>query len=108
MDCDFDNPCQVVFSDEIRKCRKPRRCCECRTMIEKGERYYFFAGVWLDGGAQSFSTCAKCQDLRKRCEFNCAGFGEMHEVVPQIEVVDIEIEAFQKRRERSRVNRDSV
>lgn len=97
MDCDFDNPCKAVLSDEIRKCRKPRKCCECGTMIERGEHYHFFSGVWEDSGFDSFSTCARCQDLRNRCEFTCAGFGQMYEAVSQTKI-DLEVEAFLSRR----------
>lgn len=97
--CEFDNPCRHVFEDKKRKCRKPRRCCECGTMIERGEVYAFFSGVW-DEGADSFSTCLKCNDLRSRCEFACAGFGEIADQVSQSDAADVEVLAFMERRNR--------
>lgn len=100
-DCVYDNPCKAIFSDEFRTCRKPRKCCECLTMIKQKERYHFLAGVLEDGGAMSFSTCVKCSDLRKRCEFQCAGYEGMAEAASEMRDRDMEVEAFLNRRRRA-------
>lgn len=96
-DVGFDNPCQVVFESKVRRCRKPRRCCECGTMIAAGDRYHYFSGKWEDSGFDSFSTCLKCNDLRNRCEFACAPFTQLAEDVSQYTGDDIEVEAFRSR-----------
>ena len=94
--CEFENPCEHVLVDKKRKCRKPRRCCECGTMIERGELYAYFCGVW-EGRLDAYSTCEKCDDLRKRCEFACAGFGGIGDQVSQSDADDIEVLAFMQR-----------
>lgn len=104
-DYDGDNPCLAVIESTNRKCRKPRRCCECRTMIQKGERYAFFCGVWEESGKTSYATCLKCEDLRKRCAFACAPFeGIINVLRDEYIKSDIEIEAFLARRERALSN----
>lgn len=52
-----------VYADERRKARKPHRCCECGGVIESGETYQHFSGIW-DGKAARYKTCPDCVDLR--------------------------------------------
>jgi hypothetical protein len=65
-------------------------------MITRGETYAYFCGVW-EGTIDSFSTCLKCDDLRKRCEFQCAGFGEISDQVSQLSAGDMEVFSFMQR-----------
>lgn len=59
------------FSHRVRKARKEHRCCECRRIIVKGERYHYESGIW-DGSADDFKTCFDCYEVRS--EMFCDGF----------------------------------
>jgi hypothetical protein len=52
-----------AYGCELRKARKPHKCCECRGLISAGENYHYHHGVW-DGNADSFKVCADCEALR--------------------------------------------
>lgn len=43
--------------------RKEHRCCECRVIIGRGEKYERFTGRW--GKMQTFHTCGRCAELRQ-------------------------------------------
>ena len=65
--------------------KKEHRCCECRGIIQAGEKYHLFSGVW-DGSGATFKTCAECEQLRSdvaatvhRDEY--PAFGELYEYV---------------------------
>jgi hypothetical protein len=50
------------YSQSAPVARKQHICCECRGVIEKGESYHLFSGVW--DRPQRYKTCADCQTLR--------------------------------------------
>ena len=57
-DCDFDFTWKF-FTEDWRKCRKPRRCSECWREIVPGERYCYSTGKG-DGQIWAFNTCSHC------------------------------------------------
>jgi hypothetical protein len=48
-----------------RKARVEHKCCECSTVIAKGQKYQYLSGVW-DGRGDSFKTCLPCAELREK------------------------------------------
>lgn len=58
--CD-DGP--EFFREQWAVARKPHTCCECREIIQPGDRYCAVAGKW-EGEFSTFATCERCQDLR--------------------------------------------
>ena len=60
--CDYEMPsvCRV----ETRKAIKQHRCCECRRIIQPGERYEHVWGVWEDK-PDTHKTCQHCVGLRE-------------------------------------------
>ena len=53
--------CYTVTSP---KARKEHRCCECFGVIQKGEPYERYSGIW--DYAATFKTCSDCADERDR------------------------------------------
>lgn len=53
-----------VFSETVRTARKPHKCEECRETIQPGSKYLYESGCW-DGSWSSFSTCARCANVRR-------------------------------------------
>jgi len=71
-----DNP---EFSKQaIKKARKQYRCIECGELIQKGDTYHCFSGIW-DGQWDHMRTCIPCAQIRNDL-FSCGFiFGEMRE-----------------------------
>lgn len=67
----FDGDGPSVSSEEIRRARKPRPCCECAETIQRGERYEYSSGCW-DGRWDSHHTCLACVEIREL--LFCEGF----------------------------------
>ncbi len=95
---DYDMPACEFFRQEMRKCRKERKCCECGKKIARGEMYQYTVGCW-DGDFSAYKTCELCRDLMKRCDFFCVPFGYLWEEISNREPkdYDMEITAFLKR-----------
>lgn len=100
-DCwDYETP--SVYRDELRRARKPYRCCDCNAAIKPGEQYGYVFGVW-DGNAMTFRLCVFCEDMRRQCEFDCIPFGELADDVYQHDSQQAgEVAAFKKRYEANR------
>jgi len=100
--CDlFDYETPSVYRDEIRRAKKPYRCCDCGTAIKPGELHQYIFGVW-DGHASSHRMCSLCEDMRRQCEFACAPFGELVDAAYQCDNPQAgEVVAFKKRYEAS-------
>ena len=45
------------------RARKQHRCCECYGIIEPGEKYHVFKGVW--DVPMTFKTCSDCERERE-------------------------------------------
>ena len=97
-DCwDYDPP--SVYRDELRRAKKPYKCCDCNTAINPGEQYGYVFGVW-DGRAGTFRLCVLCEDMRRQCEFACVPLGELADDVYQHNNQQAgEVVAFKKRYE---------
>ena len=51
------------FEEAWPKARREHRCCECRQMIQKGEKYQACSGKF-DGAFFCDKTCAACAEIR--------------------------------------------
>lgn len=60
--CGCDNPPEF-YERSIVAARKEHHCCECGTVIVKGERYERVSGKW-EGDMETFKTCMPCVELR--------------------------------------------
>jgi hypothetical protein len=75
-----------VYALDYPTARKEHRCCECRGVIRKGEKYYKHHGIW-DHEPAEFKVCAECEELRKRADAEVAhcedmtAFGQLYETV---------------------------
>lgn len=66
-----------------RRARKEHKCCECRSVIKKGETYEYISGIW-EGKPNSYKTCKSCVEIREdynACTGEEAGFGFLKEVI---------------------------
>lgn len=52
-----------VYTQLRPKARKQHKCCECAGIIQPGETYELYKGIW-DGKADQYKTCADCVELR--------------------------------------------
>ncbi|NDI85097.1 hypothetical protein [Undibacterium crateris] len=59
-----------AYREVIRTARKEHKCCECRGVIQRGEKYHFHSGIW-DGETHSFKVCADCTELRQMVIDDC-------------------------------------
>jgi len=57
---DYDSP--KVYTITNPKARKEHRCCECRGVIQVGEIYERYTGIWDE--PDTFKTCPDCVALR--------------------------------------------
>jgi len=55
----------ALYRVELRRARKPHRCCECHGTIRPKESCWFHHGLW-DGEFLTFKVCSECEELRKR------------------------------------------
>lgn len=61
--CFIDNEEPSFIETEDRTARKEHRCCECRVIIGRGEKYESTRGVW-GGDFEHFKTCMFCAEKR--------------------------------------------
>ena len=57
--CYCDMPA-IQNRTDIKAARKPRRCSECRVMIEVGQPYQRYDALW-DGAWGHYAFCPGCQ-----------------------------------------------
>ena len=48
-----------VFRQITRTARKEHKCCECRSVINPGDKYMYSSGIW-DGSASDYKQCLIC------------------------------------------------
>lgn len=65
------------YTADMRKARKPHRCCECRQIITPGS-IYESVRMATDGEFQTYQTCHLCVEIRNA--FTC-GKGWLFTVV---------------------------
>lgn len=53
----------TVFSEHIRTARTIHVCCECKELIQSGQKYEDARGCW-DGKFRHFATCDPCRRIR--------------------------------------------
>lgn len=74
----------TVWQSARPKARKRHRCIECTGVIEPGEHYERFTGLW-DGEWSTYCTCTECDELRSEVNANrsrhddIVGFGELYQ-----------------------------
>ena len=59
------------YHAEMRRARKPYKCCECGDAIAIGDRYEYATGK-SEGSIYSYRTCAPCAEIR--AVFCCSGW----------------------------------
>ena len=60
---DYDDP-PKIYEAQVRKCRKPRKCCECGDPILPGQHYERVDDL-SDDGWSHYDTCMPCLAIRK-------------------------------------------
>jgi hypothetical protein len=55
----------TIRTTDTRRARKTYACCECSSMIQRGDTYEYVAGLW-DGYWSTFRTCDRCAKLREK------------------------------------------
>ena len=56
----------TIFNVKTPTARKEHQCCECPTVIKKGERYVRSSGLWEDDFLE-FKQCQNCADIFNAC-----------------------------------------
>lgn len=59
--CDYPK----IFDVSNPTARKDYKCCECKIIIKKGEKYYRNKGLW-ENEWDEFIECEECHDLREK------------------------------------------
>lgn len=83
MSCYCDTEAPSVFASATPKAKKAHRCCECNGVIQPGETYQRYWGVW-DGEAATYRICSDCNEAAKwytslvKCFGDCRSFGSLH------------------------------
>ena len=77
-ECDMDDG-PTVYSWSEQVARKEYKCCECKCLILKGEKYFKAKGLW-EGKWSTYLQHLKCLEacmyVRDKIEFGtCIGFG---------------------------------
>lgn len=57
-----DDPVRLL-SDEVRRTRRSRKCCECGEVIPAGALHSYEA-TKFDGAFKVYRTCARCRNVR--------------------------------------------
>jgi hypothetical protein len=55
-----------IFNEHYPKSRKEHICCECGSIIKKGERYQNCSGLWDD--FETYKTCSFCAKIRVQAQ----------------------------------------
>lgn len=58
--CDYEIP--ELYSETCASARKAHKCCECKSKISKGDKYWNIKGKW-DGQFASYKMCNSCYQL---------------------------------------------
>ncbi len=66
-----------------RKARKNHKCCECREVINKGDKYTYLSGIW-NGEPADFKQCQKCVLLIEEAWALSQDFGFMPDEGPPL------------------------
>jgi len=67
----YEGEANDFMSDEVRRARKPYRCCECGRNIAVGEKHEYARGA-SGGDFWAERTCLICSEIRKA--FCCDGW----------------------------------
>lgn len=62
--CSMDDGYATMLQEKIVKAIKPHKCCECRMVINPGEKYNIEVTVY-DGDISRYKTCLDCMSLRE-------------------------------------------
>jgi len=67
-----------VFTNIIKRARKPHVCYECKVVIHAGDDYHAMSGCW-DGEWHHYKTCIDCECLRDELKYDdeLAPLGEL-------------------------------
>lgn len=56
---------------KTRTARKPHKCDECGSIIERGEQYEFVSAMWERDNINTVRTCLLCLEARRWLEVVC-------------------------------------
>lgn len=70
---DYADDSYALTRYKVVKARKQHRCDECRRLIERGERYESFWGLY-DSNWYNAKTCAHCLAARRWLAIECSGW----------------------------------
>lgn len=73
--CSGDGESPQFFTRIFRKARKKHICCECRDVIEIGQKYENLSGLWEE--FEVFKTCLICMKIRD--DYGCCEIGTLWE-----------------------------
>jgi len=80
-DCSSDFGEKPEFYEQrIVHARKKYRCIECDEVIEIGDRYEYFRGLW-DGEFETYRICLPCASIRNVYCPNGSVFGELRDIL---------------------------
>ena len=86
-------PASGTVKKKIVKGRKAYKCCECRKVIEKGEKHESFEACWPScDGWDTFRTCLKCVKIKglALAKYDSSvyheevGFGELYDYIREM------------------------
>lgn len=55
-----------VFREKVQRARKQYRCCECKSVINRGDKYRYTFGVW-DSVTHVYRQCEPCGQIFRDC-----------------------------------------
>ena len=80
--CNVHDDDAPKFYNEIKRiARKQHRCCECKRLIQPGEKYQLAKGFWDE--FQEYKTCQHCEVAQQWLAVECGGFN-FHGVADEI------------------------
>lgn len=82
--CDSGDLPSACYEIIERKARKTHICCECKSTIDPGEKYFIHSGIW-DGEWDEFKICSFCEQVINaiidECDLDGMNFGELWDCV---------------------------
>jgi len=85
--CDCEDNYPEFYTHETPKANKQHNCCECKSIISKGEKYHRHSGKW-DSGVSSFKVCNNCQEIADEL-LDCWCFTELYEELSNSDLISL-------------------
>jgi hypothetical protein len=87
---DYEEGLPKVFVEKQQKARIDHECCECKRVINKGEKYFVCKGLWNESW-DVYKQCNECNEVAHRfmSEQNLYPLGSLLEELINCEYVVI-------------------